>query len=259
MPKANAPYQVKLGKNIETLLGEIRTKATGLRNFFTDTQGQNSVVSAAQKQRIHYLTSSLPVVEVLLNSQMAHPQQLYLALVQMAGNMAIIHPDLLPPAFSDYRHEDLDGTFEDLFFFINEIADSIRLDFTCIPFEINDDNEFSVPVEHLPEDGIFHLACKLANGSTREKLSQWLENAMIASENNWEMLLVSRTLGAERTNVKKFKALNLNGSDDEVLLEISVNREFIAPKQKLLISGSDQSLAEHQPAVINWFIPRKSG
>lgn len=259
VPKANAPYQVKLGKNIEALLGEIRTKATGLRNFFTDTQGQNSVVSAVQKQRIHYLTSSLPVLEVLLNSQMAHPQQLYLALVNMAGNMAIIHPDLLPPAFSDYRHNDLDGTFKDLFSFVNDITESIRLDFTCIPFELNDEHEFSVPVDQLPEDGVFHLALKLASGSSRENLGEWLENAMIASENNWELLLVSRTLGADRSKVKEFKSLNLMSGDDEIFVEVKVNREFIAPKQNLMISGSDQSLAEHQPAVVNWFIPRKSG
>ncbi|MCC2604024.1 type VI secretion system baseplate subunit TssK [Planctobacterium marinum] len=259
VPKVDAPYQVKIGKDIEALLGDLRTKATGLRNFFTDTQGQNSIVSAVQKQRIHYLTSCLPGVEVLLNSQMTHPQQLYLALVNLAGNMAIIHPDLLPPSFSEYRHNDIDGTFKALFSFIKDITESIRLDFTCIPFEINEDHEYSVSIDQLPEDGIFYLSLKQATGSSPDKLKQWLDNAMIATDNNWELLLLSRTLGADRTPVKEFKNLKLLAGDEELFIEIKVDREFIAPKHRLMISGSDQSLADHQPAVINWFIPRKSG
>lgn len=259
VPKTDAPYQVKLGKNIGTLLGEIRTKATGLRNFFTDTQGQNSIVSAVQKQRIHYLTSCLPGVEVLLNSQMSHPQQLYLAMVNLAGNMAIIHPDLLPPSFSEYRHNDIDGTFKVVFDFIQDITQSIRLDFTCIPFELNEEHEYSVNIDQLPEDGVFHISLKQAQGSSPEKLKVWLENAMIATDNNWELLLVSRTLGADRKLVKEFSNLKLLSGDDEVFVEIKVDREFIAPRHKLLISGSDQSLLEHQPSVINWFVPRKSG
>lgn len=259
VPKTDAPYQVKLGKNIGTLLGEIRTKATGLRNFFTDTQGQNSIVSAVQKQRIHYLTSCLPGVEVLLSSQMAHPQQLYLAMVNLAGNMAIIHPDLLPPSFSEYRHNDIDGTFKVVFDFIQDITQSIRLDFTCIPFEMNDEHEYSVNIDQLPEDGVFHISLKQAQGSSPEKLKVWLENAMIATDNNWELLLVSRTLGADRKPVKEFSDLKLLSGDDEVFVEIKVDREFIAPRHKLLISGSDQSLLEHQPSVINWFVPRQSG
>lgn len=259
VPKTDAPYQVKLGKKIESLLGELRTKATGLRNFFTDTHGQNSIVSAVQKQRIHYLTACLPGVEVLLSSQMAHPQQLYLALVNLAGNMAIIHPDLLPPPFPEYRHNDIDSTFAGVFSFIQDITESIRLDFTCIAFEVNEEHEYAVNIDQLPEDGIFQLALKQAPGSSPEKLKAWLNNAMIASENNWEILLMSRTLGADRECVKEFKDLQLLASDDEVFVEVKADREFIAPRQKLLLSGSDQLLAEHQPSAINWFVPRKSG
>ncbi len=256
--RRHPPFQVNLGKEVEQLLGELRTKATGLRNFFTDTQGQSSVVSSFQKRRIHYLTAQLPVVEVLLHSDCVHPQQLYMALVAMAGNMAIIHPDLLPPAFVAYNHNDLDTTFKQVLRFIHDISDSIRLDFTCIPFELGDDNVFTVPVETLPETGVFSLSCKLSPGSSREKLSEWLDNAMIATENNWEMLLVSRTLGADRSRVKEFKSLKLLEGDDEIFFEVKVDREFIAQKQPLMISGSEQSLQEHGPSVINWFVPRKT-
>lgn len=256
--KTHAPLQVTLGKDVESLVSELRTKATGLRNFFTDTQGQSSVVSSFQKRRIHYLTSSLPTVEVLLNSDCVHPQQLYMALLGMAGQMAIIHPDLLPPAFTEYRHNDLDTTFSMVLAFIRDISDSIRLDFTCIPFDVNEDNEFSTPVEFLPENGVFNLSCKLAQGSSREKLAEWLENAMIATENNWELLLLSRTLGAEREKVKEFKSLKLLEGDDEIFFEVKVDREFVAAKQRLIIAGSDASLTEHAPAVVNWFVPRKT-
>ena len=259
IPKTDAPYQVRLGRDIGELLAELRTKATGLRNFFTDTQGQGSVVGALQKQRIHYLTANLPVVEVLLASQMAHPQQLYLALLHLAGNMAIIHPDLLPPPFSEYKHNDIDATFKGLFSFIRDITESIRLDFTCIPFELNEEQEYSIALDQLPENGVFHISLKQAQGSSPDKLKMWLDSAMIATENNWDALLLSRTLGADRNPVNEFKDLKLLASDDEVFVEIKVNREFIAARNKLLISGSDHSLADHQPSIINWFIPRKSG
>ena len=71
--------------------------------------------------------------------------------------------------------------------------------------------------------------------------------------------MLSRTLGADRKPVKEFSDLKLLSGDDEIFVEIKVDREFIAPRHKLLISGSDQSLQDHQPSVINWFVPRKSG
>lgn len=256
--RTNAPFQVKLGKTIESLLGDVRTKATGLRNFFTDTHEKSNVVGSMQKRRIHYMTAQLPSIEVMLNSHVSHPYDLYVALVRMAGSMGVMHPDMIPPAFSEYQHNNLDATYKGLFEFIQDITDSIRLDFTYIPFAVNENNEYSVPVDALPEDGVFYVSCKQSQGSSREMLQEWMQSALIASGEVWDRLLVTRTLGAERVKVSEFANLKLIESDDEVFFEVHVDPDIVKENDSLLISGSDHSLQEHMPATINWIVPRKT-
>lgn len=252
-------FGVALADKVEKLLGEVRRKAAGIRNYFTDNKSHTNMVSSLQKQRIHHLTAQLPAFEVLFYSQNAHPFQLYQAMVQMAGHMSILQEALLPPLFKEYKHNELDSTFQFVIDFIQSISDSIRLDFSSIPFELDDNDCFNARVEALPKDGVLHIACKLAAGSNLDKLKQWMNTAFIASESQWEDLKRVRTSGAIRTPKKEFKKLNLVEGDDEVFFEISNENGNIEPHKKLYIKGSDDSLKAHKPAIINWFVPRETG
>lgn len=250
---------VELTDKIEKQMGEIRSKATGIRNFFTDNNSHTNMVSSLQKQRIYHLTAQLPALEVLFYSQNAHPFQLYQTIVQLAGHMSILQASLLPPLFKDYNHDDVDGTFKMVLDFIGSICDSIRLDFSSIPFEQDENARFSADVETLPKDEVLHVTCKLTSGSSLDKLKQWIQTASIASENNWDDLILARASGATRHHKTEFKQLNLVEGEDEVFFEIRTDSGHIEPFQKLYISGSDETLKEHKPASINWFIPRETG
>ncbi len=253
----NEPQQVSLGKELLALVGEIRRKATQLRNYFTDNQAQDAMVSSLQKQRIYHLTNQLPVLEALLKSQRAKPFDLYLALLQLTGAIAVLHQDVLPPAFPEYQHNLPDTSFRPPMRFIREVLSTIHLDFNTLGFEKHDNGDYCSPLHTLTPT--LRLTFKRASGVTREQLVDWIDNAYIAPRQHMEQLLISRSLGARRRPVGEFAALNLVANDDEVFVEVSLTDMALGQDpQQLVIAGSDKALEAYAPLTINWFINHTS-
>lgn len=255
--KTAIPHNVTIGTRLEKLLTDIHNKAKGLRDFFVDRSNDFNIVSNLQKQRIHHMMAHYPNVEMLLNTEQVHPFELYKALVSMVGQIALLHSSNMPPSIPGYYHDDIDATFNTIIEFISEIISEISLNFTAVPFQEIENNKFEVFVDKLPaKDEPFKIVCQYSKGSTPEMLQKWMQSAQISSESYWGDLLLSRISGAERKIVKQFSDLKVTLGDKEVFFEITNTDNLIKENDKLIIGGTEDSLKEHKPAFINWYIAK---
>ena len=259
LPKSALPHNVSLGVKLESLLEKIYTKAKGVRDFFVQTKDPNSIVSEQQKRRIHYLMAYYPALEMLLKSETAHPFDLYKTVVNMAGHMSVLHESMMPPPMQTYEHNNIDESFQYLFDFIEQIVEKVDLNFKSIPFAKIDDI-YQANISNIPRSKKLQLVCKIAQGSTIEMLEKWVQTASIGSKEYWEKTIkLVRISGAERTIVKEFSDLKISANDDEIFVEVNVDPDsennLVKENDLLFIAGADQSLAQHAPSLINWFVP----
>ena len=249
---------VGLASRIAQLMEKIRAKAIKIRDYFSRNKTYDRVTVALQNQRIHHLTAHIPTIESLLQSHHAHPFVVYQALVQMVGHMSVLTDDILPPVLKPYTHEDLFACFDEVLSYVENLSDTIRLNFSSITFEQDENNRYSAPVAAMPAGNTFCLVCKVNNGSNIEQLKEWLKFATIGSENHWSSLRLARTTGAYRSFTNSFANMNLHADDDEVFVLVDTQKGHIDANEPLHIQSNDDSMAIHNPATILWLQPIES-
>ncbi len=253
---SEAPARSTLGHQIENLIASLRSKATEQRNYFVEKQGNDSPINQTQKLKLHHLTQSLPVLEVMLKSQHSHPYDLYLALINLAAAMAILQDDVLPPVYPAYNHQDLDNTFKPVLNDIARIIHSLQLNFEVHALAMNDDGDFRYKYTRPANSEQLMLAFRLTTGVAREQLISWVENAYFCTEDKMEQLLIERITGCKRQQVSEFTVLDLEESDEEIFFTVETNDAYLTDGEKLLIASSDQQLNKFSPAAISWYEQR---
>jgi type VI secretion system protein ImpJ len=129
--------------------------------------------------RLRSLVAGLPVLEALLggghaSQRFGHPFALYQALCAVAGNVALLAHDLVPPEFPPYDHCDLLVSFRRVASFI-ELAVNQGI------------SEEWVPCRFEPVSGGFEL-------TPSEALSQYKPNSV-----QWPAIVIGLRIGPEQT------------------------------------------------------------
>lgn len=92
------------------------------------------------ERQVQSLVAGLPPVEALLDSGVAHPFTLYLAMSALVGQIAAASQDLIPPSPSErypYDHEDLLFTFQQIREHIAAVCDGIQETFAAFRLSYN--------------------------------------------------------------------------------------------------------------------------
>jgi|TARA_B110000971_G_scaffold198862_1_gene215751 type VI secretion system protein ImpJ len=237
-----------LWEQLSSLVVKARSKAVQLRSVIVDRRSEQ-VVTQLQRSRIIALTHLLPALETLLGAK-AHPFDVFCKVIDYASDLAALRDDPVPPAFAKYVHNELNETFKPVFAFIGEVIESVRLDYSVLQFELNDDgNHVCQLPDALPGETIL-LAFQLPLSADKETLIDWVENAYICNEGDYEQLSLKRDIGFERTHVQRFEKFKLVEGNNEVLFEV---RSGQASVSALLVSGSDKELDAAKPDVILCF------
>ncbi|MFQ3234871.1 MAG: type VI secretion system protein ImpJ [Paraglaciecola sp.] len=259
-----------LYQQIDQCLRALRKKATQLKQHFIDHHTDGVVMSNFQKQRIHYLTRSLPKLDALLRCETTHPYTIFQELLDAAGNMAVLHEDLLPPVFDRYQHHNIQCCFKQVFNFIDNILENARVDFSSFKFQTRGDQqrgdyEYFCPLANIKNNNdkgplILMLACKVKPGVSRQQVMDWIEDACIFTEDQRKEIEKSRETGAQRKQVNEFTKLKIGGSEDEVLVEatLQLNHNGLEANN-IIITGSNRGLEPSAPHSITWFIDDDKG
>jgi type VI secretion system protein ImpJ len=193
------------------------------------------------------LVGALPHLEAVLKTGSAHPYVVYLALCSMAGQLAVMRTEMVPPSFARYNHDDLYSTFEPVLDFIKSAIDQgVPLSYKTFPFQFREDGEGGA--WELQFDGDWSkkrlaLGIKGQPATSEPDVVKWGQNCLIGSQTGMDSMRQKRIKGAGRKQTNRvgdvvaagsFVLFSLNAGDAD-----DAGASFIEPDQKLQILNRD--------------------
>lgn len=192
------------------------------------------------------LVGGLPQLEAVLKVGVAHPFTVYLALCAMAGQVAVLGTEMIPPSFDPYNHDDLFTSFKAVLDFINRtLEQGVPLSYKSYPFRYYE-GAFELHFEGAWMDKRLAIGMKGPRGMSEPELISWGENCLIGSQSRIESMREKRITGAGRKHAdrvgdivpgNRVTLFSLNADpafiEAEEVLQI-VNREGLRPAEIVL-------------------------
>lgn len=207
-----------LQRGLAALTTQMREKAREL----SGTVEQHGAETGGMSQRfvLRHLASALPGLELLVQSQTAHPFDLYLALANVIGQISGIAPEPVPMKLASYQHDNAVAGFLPAIRYIADIVKRLHVAYETLPFERLSAAAFerTLPVEGRTEKLLVELRPR--PGQTTERMVQWLRQARIGATPLLPLLRQRRVPGATVRQLQSEETLELNLQVPGTLFEL---------------------------------------
>lgn len=188
-----------LHAKLTDLTGKLWTKVRELAGNRTDDMPEDSGPAGSQIHRhlsiARHLAGSLPLLEVMVASRTAHPENLYQAIAQIVGHVASIGANPVPLKMGAYNHDDCMPQFMEAFDYIEKKLSLVNTAYECSEFARFGDAGFA---QMMPADAAEAIIVELTprTGQSLADLTRWLNEARIASRELMPILQQRRMPGA---------------------------------------------------------------
>lgn len=207
------------------------------------------------KRLIASLAANLVPFEALLATGRVHPYALYVSVCGIAGQIASIGNQLLPPLFPAYDHLDLRSSFERVCdFILRSLDEGISEAFTAIPFKL-DAGTFVLNFEREWLNRVLILGVKGAPGASDQQITDWLQNSLIGTASRFKMLRERRVLGAMRQPIERYEGLV--ATRGALLFQLQVSPDFIVPSEPLMVGNFSEKPGMVRPAEMSLYVANK--
>ena len=245
---------IKADRSLNELCAEVPKKLREKALFLSEKTKavaslQDKLAILEIKSQIQSLVSALPQFETWLSVGETHPLVLYAALTQLAGSVAAISPESIPPAFPPYHHHKIHDCFSNVVDYIIEtITIGIQEAFLILPFKFDENEfEFSIPFDpDWPTDEVF-IGVRGEPGMTDEQVAGWTENSLIGSASILPDLRKKRLQGLKRVPTQGTDSLIPMGG--VALFELLTKSEHFKPGEELVITNPADKLPGSPRAV----------
>jgi type VI secretion system protein ImpJ len=234
-PLLRVPLASPLGKLCTGISLRLREKAL----FLAKQAGSPAVVSSPPqlletRAKVQSLVAALPSFEAVLNTGVAHPYALYLALTGLVGHMAGIGRGLLPPLLEPYDHNDPWTSFAKARDFVFGVIDEGILEsFTAFPFYLLK-GIFNRTFEEEWRTRRLVLGVRGQHGESDNTAAvAWVQQCIIGSESRMLELRKRRITGAVRTKIDRDG--DLVPSAGVALFALEADPENVKPNEILQI------------------------
>lgn len=252
-PCFRVPQISQLGEKCGLLVQRLREKSAYLSEKWQAQLGTPLIGETASQMRP--LIQSLPLIEPLLLSDVAHPFQLYQALCQIAGYVSTLRLGQIPPIFPSYNHNDLLGTFQPLFDWVNIIIDSIEKAYSILLFARRD-RLFTIKIQPEIFTSQLLVGLKAPSTMTEGELADWMRDAIITTESHFESARIRRITGAHREVVEDQELYDLMPGRGVLIFKINGDPQFITRGERLIIVNPADS-GEKRPTEIVLYLKHK--
>jgi type VI secretion system protein ImpJ len=212
----------------------------------SDARDEPARSEAATRSLMLSLVGALPQLEAVLKIGAAHPFTVYLALCGMAGQLAVLATEMIPPSFDQYNHNDIYASFKSVLDFINRtLEQGVPLSYKSFPFRYYE-GAFELHFDEAWMHKRLAIGMKGPRGLSDSEVVRWGENCLIGSQSKIESMREKRITGAGRKHVDRVGdivpanrvalfSLNADASciEPEELLQI-VNRQGVRPNEIVL-------------------------
>jgi len=180
------------------------------------------------------IVESLPLLEPLLHTGKAHPEEIHRTLCMVAGKMSTLRLGQIPPLFPSYNHNEILNSCLPLLEWSTMIAESLEKAFSVVLFA-HQENYFSVKLQPEILTQRLMIGLKGSGTLTERELIDWMKDAIIVSESMLESVRVRRIVGAPRQIMDNSEINDLMPGRGIVMFGIKTGNAFVSPNERLYI------------------------
>lgn len=239
------------GRICADISAHIREKAQFLVNRLADPSVEaNSPLELKTQAQLQGLVSALPAFESLLSTGASHPYNLYVALCNLAGHIAGIASDPIPPVFPKYDHTHILGCFQRISLYVlRTLEQGISERWDVFPFVLID-GVFTLNPSDGWQRGVrgesfagdrpsLALGLRFSGDVSREAVARWGQTCRIGTRSVLPSLVERRILGVGRAPVSSLE--DYYAPKDLALFSLSADREIIKPGEDLQVDNRSET------------------
>ncbi|MDP2193317.1 MAG: type VI secretion system baseplate subunit TssK [Alphaproteobacteria bacterium] len=210
----------------------IREKASYLSDRWQSQAG--TPLAGETAALLRPLISVLPLFESLVHGDGNPPSVFYRQLCLIAGYLSNLRLEQLPPVMPVYKHADLYATFEPILEHMHYMLGTIEKAYASFIFHQRD-RLFSLRMHAAYQSDKLYLGMRIPRGMTELQLSDWISDAIIASDDAIDAVRDKRITGARRTLIREGDMYQLVPSRGIILVEVENDPAYIHLDQNLNI------------------------
>jgi len=183
--------------------------------------------------RMLSLVGALPHFEAVLQSGCTHPYLVYIALCGMAGQLAVLGTEMVPPSFDPYNHNDLNATFQPVLDFIDRVMDQgIPVSYKTFPFKYHE-GAYELRFEGPWMTKQLAIGIRGERGMSEDEIVRWGESCLIGSQSRIGLLKENRIRGAVRKHADRVG--DIVTAKGVALFSLMADESFVEPEKLLQI------------------------
>lgn len=231
----------------------LRFKAQALADQRMPTA--NAVPFLENRLMVHHLVGELPAFEALLDSEAAHPFDLYQALCRLVGHVAGLSKDLTPRELAPYDHDNLLATYQQAVDEIRRaVEEGVQEDYSELTF-FGDRSEFRLPISEsrLPIDDAWVnreliVGVRVPPTASERDIDRWVAGSLIGSKSRVEDLRERRVTGVGRERLSE-EASPMVAPRGVMLYRLTPGeqRQLLSAREDLVIRNPDDEKTEAKP------------
>ncbi len=231
----------------------MRQKAVMLSERLQASLREGGAVSQQDHAMIQALVASLPRFEVMARSGCVHPFALYAELAGLAGQVATMTENMMPPILPAYVHRDPWPSFDTAARYIHSVLERISETYLAVSFN-RTPTAFSLFLREAWVRPALTVGLRHGSGMTQAEAVSWLDSCLIGSVSTMPDMESRRILGARRRLIERDEDLKVMPGRGMLLFSIDATPDLVRPGEPLVISQQDTRRTV-QPSEILLFVP----
>jgi type VI secretion system protein ImpJ len=237
---------------------QLREKARALGESLQSARLQGSEEHTSQTAvQLRSLVRTLPRLEALLESGVAHPFPVYLTLCDVIGDLAVIGGQLNLPQLSGYEHRDALPPFTEIAVHIERVLALLREAFRSVRFTRLESGRFGLAMRPGWVTDTLIVGARIAPGQPADAVREWMESALIGSSSRMRNIRENRVLGAAREAAVEAPELDLVAPPNVLLYRVGAEASAIVPEDMLEVAGSIEEPGHEQPRELLLYLPAR--
>jgi type VI secretion system protein ImpJ len=237
---------------------QLREKALALGENLQSARQQGSEAHTPEiAAQLRSVVRTLPRLEALLDSGVAHPFPVYLTLCDVIGDVAVIGGQLNLPQLSGYEHRDALPPFTEIAVHVERVLALLREAFRSVRFTRLEPGRFTLEMRPGWVTETLIVGARVGPGQAAAAVREWMESALIASSSRMRTIRENRVLGAAREVVIEAPEFDLVAPPNVLLYRVSAEAFAIVPEDTLEIARPLEDPGHGQPSELLLFLPAR--
>ena len=253
-PFLSASLSISSGHAIRKRLAEIvlniRQKAAYLIN--KSQQTTSAPILREAQATLKPLIASLCILEPLIGLERLHPERLFDHLLNIAGNLLPLQTTQIPGILPTYDPFDPGSSIEYFLNIFEKTISSVQQRYLSIPFH-QQDRLFYLHLQPAYMNDDLYLGFRCPPGMSENQIYDWVQEAIITSDEKIDVVTTRRISGALRSSVKDDELDDLIPNPGTLIFVIKKDDEFVRSRKNLNIFNPGDS-SEKRPLDITLFV-----